>query len=453
MASAYATFANGGTRHEPIAISEIVSRTGETVFKADTTGEQAISPSVASAVTGVLEGVMTNGLGAPGNPPQQPARGRQDGHGGHGGLRHRAVVLRLHPAVRRRHLGGRLQRHRRPGELHGRPAHPAGVPLLYEGGARRRRAREEFPTADAPKYKNNSEWKFSKTKSEAERATEEDRKGRRGDPEGAGAADAHHARVRQRQHGRRVERGAPRAAPATATPVATRVATVIPATRAVIPATRAAIPATRAAIPATRAAAEPAAMGEPVEVRAAAPRHPPRPKRATSAHAVQRCTLPMGDYCSRARRAAPPRPGGPPARRSRAAHVIRSVSPTRPARHPKQTASLGCTTHAPYPRQTEAPVVHHDDWGFFMMSPFSPSCPTPSPLSPPPSASPEPYSRPPRRIHPLESTGPERSNPGLESAGPIPEPLGSSCRSDMTKPPFETTRLFQKVVLSQKWHW
>ena len=71
-----------------------------------------------------------------------------------------------------------------------------------------------------------------------------------------------------------------------------------------------------------------------------------------------------------------------------------------------------------------------------MMSPFSPSCPTPSPLSPPPSASPEPYSRPPRRIHPLEPTGPERSNPGLESAGPIPEPLGSSCRSAYDKTTF-----------------
>ena len=172
MASAYATFANGGTRHEPIAISEIVSRTGETVFKADTTGEQAISPSVASAVTGVLEGVMTNGLGAPGNPHNnQPVAGKT----GTAGTADSATALwfcgytpQYAAAIWVGGYNGTVDLGSFMGDQLTLPVFRSFMKAALDGVAR-----EEFPTADAPKYKNNSEWKFSKTKSEAERATEE----------------------------------------------------------------------------------------------------------------------------------------------------------------------------------------------------------------------------------------------------------------------------------------
>ena len=175
MASAYATFANGGTRHEPIAISEIVSRTGETVFKADTTGEQAISPSVASAVTGVLEGVMTNGLGAPGNPHNnQPVAGKT----GTAGTADSATALwfcgytpQYAAAIWVGGYNGTVDLGSFMGDQLTLPVFRSFMKAALDGVAR-----EEFPTADAPKYKNNSEWKFSKTKSEAERATEEDAK-------------------------------------------------------------------------------------------------------------------------------------------------------------------------------------------------------------------------------------------------------------------------------------
>ncbi len=145
---------------------------------------------------------------------------------------------------------------------------------------------------------------------------------------------------------------------------------------------------------------------------------------------------------------------GPPARHRRTAHAMRSVSSTRLCAASK-TDSQPYATHAPHPRQTEAPVVHHDDWGFFMTPPFLPSCPAPSPLRPPPSASPShpsPRVHRPRALRP-RALWPRALWPRPRVRLPNPAPPGSSCQSDMTKPPFETTRLFQKVVLSQKWPW
>lgn len=60
MANAYATLAAGGVYRPATAISQVTDRHGNVIYQADTTGTQAISPSVAAAVTDVLEGVVND---------------------------------------------------------------------------------------------------------------------------------------------------------------------------------------------------------------------------------------------------------------------------------------------------------------------------------------------------------------------------------------------------------
>ncbi len=68
MASAYATLASNGVYHKPVMIAEILDRKGTNIFTAERSSEQVLDPKVASAVTKVLRGVMTNGTGKTGDP-------------------------------------------------------------------------------------------------------------------------------------------------------------------------------------------------------------------------------------------------------------------------------------------------------------------------------------------------------------------------------------------------
>ena len=58
MASAYATFANGGYYRQPIAITEIDSRTGSVLYQHTDNPTQVLTEGEAAAVTDVLSGVM-----------------------------------------------------------------------------------------------------------------------------------------------------------------------------------------------------------------------------------------------------------------------------------------------------------------------------------------------------------------------------------------------------------
>ena len=58
MASAYGTFANGGYYRQPIAITEIDSRTGSVLYQHTDNPKQVLSAGEAAAVTDVLTGVM-----------------------------------------------------------------------------------------------------------------------------------------------------------------------------------------------------------------------------------------------------------------------------------------------------------------------------------------------------------------------------------------------------------
>jgi penicillin-binding protein 2D len=61
MASAYGTLAASGTRHDPIVITKVVDKKGQTLFTSKPKGVQAIKPQIAYATTKVLEGVITKG--------------------------------------------------------------------------------------------------------------------------------------------------------------------------------------------------------------------------------------------------------------------------------------------------------------------------------------------------------------------------------------------------------
>ena len=61
MAAAYATFANGGYYRQPIAITEIDSRTGSVLYQHTDNPSQVLTEGEAAAVTDVLSGVMQGG--------------------------------------------------------------------------------------------------------------------------------------------------------------------------------------------------------------------------------------------------------------------------------------------------------------------------------------------------------------------------------------------------------
>jgi penicillin-binding protein 2D len=61
MASAYGTLATNGLHYEPVAITKVVDRHGETVFEVDPQPERALEPEIAYETTNVLRGVITGG--------------------------------------------------------------------------------------------------------------------------------------------------------------------------------------------------------------------------------------------------------------------------------------------------------------------------------------------------------------------------------------------------------
>ena len=63
MAQAYATIANGGTKHEAVAIQAIYNSDGKLIHEAETKGEKVLSTELTQAATEVMKGVVTNGTG------------------------------------------------------------------------------------------------------------------------------------------------------------------------------------------------------------------------------------------------------------------------------------------------------------------------------------------------------------------------------------------------------
>ena len=65
MADAYATLANGGIHHEPTAVSKVEFPNGKVDEPGSDSGDRVLTPGQAYEVTRILEGVITQGTGAP----------------------------------------------------------------------------------------------------------------------------------------------------------------------------------------------------------------------------------------------------------------------------------------------------------------------------------------------------------------------------------------------------
>lgn len=76
MAEVYATLANGGVHNDAYGISEVTSHDGKQLYKASSNPQRVISKEVASAVTGVLEGVVANGTAKGFGLSTQPTAGK-----------------------------------------------------------------------------------------------------------------------------------------------------------------------------------------------------------------------------------------------------------------------------------------------------------------------------------------------------------------------------------------
>ena len=61
MASAYGTLAAGGVHNDPITITKVLDRDGQTIYQARPHGTQVVKPDVAYAATKVLKGVISQG--------------------------------------------------------------------------------------------------------------------------------------------------------------------------------------------------------------------------------------------------------------------------------------------------------------------------------------------------------------------------------------------------------
>ena len=175
MATAYAAFANGGYHRDPVAISEILSRDGKTIYKHEDDAKQVLSTGAAAAVTDVLEGVLTNGTGVWGRPNiNQPVAGKT----GTSGTTDEANDLWFCGYTPQYSVAIWMGGYRDVGSIGyfdgthvTLPTFKAIMEQLLANAPR-----EEFPTGEAPTYKKDSEWKLSKTKSPEERAAEEAKK-------------------------------------------------------------------------------------------------------------------------------------------------------------------------------------------------------------------------------------------------------------------------------------
>lgn len=75
MASAFGTLATNGLHAEPVAITKIIDRHGETVFEVDPEPVRALEPEIAYAATTVLRGVISGGTATRANIGR-PAAGK-----------------------------------------------------------------------------------------------------------------------------------------------------------------------------------------------------------------------------------------------------------------------------------------------------------------------------------------------------------------------------------------
>jgi membrane peptidoglycan carboxypeptidase len=61
MATVYATLADGGVRHDPVMVAQLLGKDGRVVWTPSAKSEQVLAPSAAQGVTDVLHSALTDG--------------------------------------------------------------------------------------------------------------------------------------------------------------------------------------------------------------------------------------------------------------------------------------------------------------------------------------------------------------------------------------------------------
>ena len=181
MAAAYATFANGGYYRQPIAITEIDSRTGSVLYQHTDNPSQVLSAGEAAAVTDVLTGVMQgSGTGAAGAlSVNQPYAGKTGTTDNTTNLWFCGYTPQLACALWTGYSAGEIPIQKYGTDLLG---DSTNLPVFkkFMNTVLAGTDREEFPTGTAPTYKNNNVWKFYGTnnakKEESKDENEEDEK-------------------------------------------------------------------------------------------------------------------------------------------------------------------------------------------------------------------------------------------------------------------------------------
>ena len=161
MASAYATFANGGYYRQPIAITEINSRTGSVIYQHTDNPTHVLTAGEAAAVTDTLSGVMYgSGTGAAGAlSVNQPFAGKTGTTDDNTNLWFCGYTPQLACALWTGYSAGEIPVRKNGADLFGNqtnlPVFKKFMDTVLAGTERK-----EFPTGTAPSYKNNSAWKF-----------------------------------------------------------------------------------------------------------------------------------------------------------------------------------------------------------------------------------------------------------------------------------------------------
>ena len=159
MASAYATFANGGTYNEAYVIDSVSSRDGKELYKHEAASERVLDAGVAEAVTNVLEGVITGGTGTGARlSVNQPVAGKSGTTDDAADLYWCGYTPQYSVAVWAGYSDNRAI------QLWGRDALGTDInqPIfkMLMDAILANTPREEFPTGTAPNYKDNKSWKF-----------------------------------------------------------------------------------------------------------------------------------------------------------------------------------------------------------------------------------------------------------------------------------------------------
>lgn len=170
MAEAYACLANGGEHRDPVAITKIEDRNGNTVYEHKDSPTRVLDEGVAKAATEVLEGVVTNGTASAMNSMltiNQPVAGKTGTTDNTENLWFCGYTPQLSVAIWTGYKSSDSSTGKHPAETSNRAFAYFVNTVLADT------PRADWPMASAasPTYKENSTWKFSNTTSSANDGT------------------------------------------------------------------------------------------------------------------------------------------------------------------------------------------------------------------------------------------------------------------------------------------